>query len=1137
MKKSGLTEVWSRSLRAAIGLAVAVTCLLGGTMTTKADLGLNREAYGVWDREGGHSVSTYPYTRGQEYAAEWTAVNPGRSNFNWAAMDSLLQFAYDQNQRFFVKIQPVSATTVPPWIFSAGVPQINTPGLTYGYYLDPEFKIYFEEMVNALGKHLREEIPAHLANIVSFVRVDTGATGDEGPYDPPDKPSVPAQYLITDAEWVDYRLWAFSVYDQAFQHGTGPLIPLIFQNIETPAYQTEQNWVIANVTSGFGAKYGGQVRGHHLSESKNVPDSFKALSMDTPLNFFSANEMDQTWEKFYFQLNVPLSFYWCAVEQLNAGLTIWDWSGSALDGATANGFDFSATFFNTWAAELDPPTARGGFCIFHEGLDSADTNKFPEATYGSPAKMSTTSRYTAICAAFGSQGAKMDHLTAATWGQVAQRRDQNGFNDSGWQIWAGNYERFITQIDPDNTSLGLWRVRGTLTTSSHPYDRFARRFDNASGRNAMYFDVNDHLTPTPGQSIQLSVVYLDGGTNQFGLLYDAVGNSQKTAFTATKSNSNNWKTNLAVVTDWVFGNNGPNGSDLVLTNLDASGDTTFHMLELTKLANVNVGTVGKGSVSGRTDAAVYAPIMGTFAERQRLELTVTAAPGWKFTGWSGELSGTNTRPFLFPTKDSRVTAHFAVIPSTNASSVDDFTSGTLTGGTGWRGGWTTNGTVVSGVYVELNGTTVTAQITRTLAVGVTNASLSFDWDLDRIGAGENGDVSVFQNVSNTWRTVWTQTDPGLDANNAGDANLVTTNINLSALGSISQIRFTLNASGSNNRFYIDNVNVTGTPTVTATNTQPLFNSDPISETPATVGVAYAATLSDNASDPNSNPLTFSKLSGPAWLNVATNGVLSGNPTNAIVGLNSWLVRITNGLGGSDDAILLINVNAAVVPRNSAPVFTLDPINRAAAGAGVVYSNTLAGSATDVDVGDSLTYTNLTGPAWLNVATNGTLSGMPGAADVGTNVFTVKVADAAAAFDTATLKIVVLSAYAVWAKQYPLVQGSAGNDDGDQLSNLGEFAFGGNPTNSSDLGYPITFALKSGGGTNWLEYVHPKHSDPHSGLLYYLELATNLISPVWTNAGYTVVSSGPLTTGFLSVTNRIETNLKAQQFIRLVVEEP
>ena len=355
---------------------------LNSLTSLHAELGLQRDAYGVWDREGGHSVSTYPYVRGQEYAAEWTAINPARNTFDWAALDSLLQLAYDQNQRFFVKIQPVSATTMPPWIFTAGVPKITCPTYTYGYYLDPEFKIYFEEMVQALGKHLREEVQPHLANIVSFVRVDTGATGDEEPYEGSDVSFVPVEYQISANDWRDYRLWAFSVYDQAFQHGTGPQIPLLFQNIEVPAYQTELDWVTANVTSGFGAKYGGQVRGHHLSESRNVPDSFKALSMDTPSKFFSVNEMDQTWEKPYFQLNLKLGMYWCAVEQLNAGMTIWDWSGSVMEGAAANDIVSSAEFFNTWAAELDPLTARGGFCILHEGLASDDTTKFPIATYG-----------------------------------------------------------------------------------------------------------------------------------------------------------------------------------------------------------------------------------------------------------------------------------------------------------------------------------------------------------------------------------------------------------------------------------------------------------------------------------------------------------------------------------------------------------------------------------------------------------------------------------------------------------------------------------------------------------------------------------------------------------------------------------
>lgn len=128
-----------------------------------------------------------------------------------------------------------------------------------------------------------------------------------------------------------------------------------------------------------------------------------------------------------------------------------------------------------------------------------------------------------------------------------------------------------------------------------------------------------------------------------------------------------------------------------------------------------------------------------------------------------------------------------------------------------------------------------------------------------------------------------------------------------------------------------------------------------------------------------------------------------------------------------------------------------------------------------------------------------------------------------------------SFYSVWAHQYLLNQGSTGDDDGDGFKNLYEFAVGGNPTNASDHGYLPAFILKSAGGSNWYEFVYAQRSDPNSGLIYYLQLSDNLISNVWTNAGYTVVGSGPLTNGFLSVTNRIEMGTKSRQFIRLVIQ--
>jgi len=679
------------------------------------------------------------------------------------------------------------------------------------------------------------------------------------------------------------------------------------------------------VKGGFGIKHGGQLRGYHLTESESNVTVFKPLAVDSDFKFFSRNEMDQTWQYPYFSLNRPLSMYWAALEQLNVGMSVWDWSGSCMEGAASNGFTFTAEFFNKWAAELDPASAGGGFCVFHDGLDSSDTARFPEtATYGGSANKGNTNRYVKICEQYASQGAAMDHVDAATWGQVAQRNPTNqapggqlGFNDAGWQIHPGNYDRFITQLLPNTTSKGLWRVRGPLTTNSDPYDRFARRSDHSSGQDTMYFDVNDNLLPSLGQRMQLNVTYLDRGTGQFSLNYDAVSSAQKTAFTVTKMNTDAWKTQSVEVTDWRFGNRGTNGSDLQLVNVAtdaANPDTIFHGIEVIKLADVSVGIIGQGTVKGRNNTATFTAIPASAMEGQRLELQATPAPGWAFAGWSGALSGTNANPFLFPTKDTRLTATFTST-SSSATSSDNFNSGSWAGGSGWSGAWTTNGTTVlwAGGFAELNGTTNGgAQITRTLAEPLANVTLSFDWDLDRLGSTDHGDVWIFDDATGAWVNIWSRdsTQNGTDAQNLGDANFLNSGpIVLSGSRRVSKIRFSVTSSRSNRRFYIDNVSVTGAG---AANSAPEFSSDPISKNSATNGVAYAGTLAGNASDPGGNPLTFIKLSkisgGTDWLTVSSSGALAGTPTSADVGLNRWSVQVSSS-GGSDTAILLVDVSA------------------------------------------------------------------------------------------------------------------------------------------------------------------------------------------------------------------------------------
>ncbi|MHC4989054.1 MAG: DUF4347 domain-containing protein, partial [Planctomycetota bacterium] len=194
-----------------------------------------------------------------------------------------------------------------------------------------------------------------------------------------------------------------------------------------------------------------------------------------------------------------------------------------------------------------------------------------------------------------------------------------------------------------------------------------------------------------------------------------------------------------------------------------------------------------------------------------------------------------------------------------------------------------------------------------------------------------------------------------------------------------------------------------TVAVTNVNEDPVITSDGGG---ATAGVNVAenetAVTTVTATDVDEgDTLTYYKVSGPAWLSVATDGTLSGTPDTGDVGLNVFTVRVEDGNGGTDTATLNITVDAV---GSQPPSFTSDPINETVAIKDVAYSSSIADDASDPE-SDTMTFSKVSGPAWLSVASNGDLSGTPGAGDVGANVFTVQV-DALGGSDTATLNITV-----------------------------------------------------------------------------------------------------------------------------------
>ncbi|MGC4016596.1 MAG: Calx-beta domain-containing protein [Luteolibacter sp.] len=245
-------------------------------------------------------------------------------------------------------------------------------------------------------------------------------------------------------------------------------------------------------------------------------------------------------------------------------------------------------------------------------------------------------------------------------------------------------------------------------------------------------------------------------------------------------------------------------------------------------------------------------------------------------------------------------------------------------------------------------------------------------------------------------------------------------------------------------------------TVTNTNDAPTFTANPITGTGATEDSAYSGTIASYGADVDvGDTITYSKVSGPSWLSVASNGTLSGTPDNSNVGANAFVVKVTDVAGANATATL----NITVANTNDAPTFTANPITGAGATEDSAYSGSIASYGSDVDVGDTLTYSKVSGPAWLVVASNGALSGTPDNSNVGANAFTVKVTDAAGANATTALNITVTNTNDAPTFTSNPITGAGATEDSAYSGSIASYGA------DVDVGDTITYSKVS--GPSWL----------------------------------------------------------------------
>lgn len=174
-------------------------------------------------------------------------------------------------------------------------------------------------------------------------------------------------------------------------------------------------------------------------------------------------------------------------------------------------------------------------------------------------------------------------------------------------------------------------------------------------------------------------------------------------------------------------------------------------------------------------------------------------------------------------------------------------------------------------------------------------------------------------------------------------------------------------------------------------------------------------------------VTLSGSTARLYLNgtaVATNTSFGINPATFsprvnYLGKSQW--PSDPNFNGLLDEVLITDyalsaAQLAALQTNTPPAFTANVYYLPQATNGVAYSGTLDGFATDPDAGDTISFSRPTGPSWLEVASDGTLSGTPTSSNGGTNWFTVRAVDAAGdnSYAVVAIPVLIINANGTWA---------------------------------------------------------------------------------------------------------------------------
>jgi hypothetical protein len=544
-------------------------------------------AWGIYSWGGDPDNSYCQSIKGVPIVIRWSALEPEKGQFKFDQVIGIrLEECKKKGYRTFIKIYVAPNTEIgfgsPKWLFEEEkVPLVKVPVTispfrterhwTFPWYLDSTYLKYQYRMIGEFGSWVKA-LPEDLQDVILFVQSAEGSTGDGGPYK--GQPLDPA-YRITPDNWGKHRMEVWGQYKRALSDKNGKMIKPLLVNYDSNR-GTEYNWLLENLDA-VGLKNGMFSHGYDISDEigrLEMIDNFRRELGKNGKELFIRGEQDGEWNICgWSKKNPEQAFYWSAIYAIHCGLDMWNFPNNAAHDCR---FAPAMDFFNVHAGVHKANKSKYAFCTLRKGLNAADTIEFPEPVYGK-ADRKNVNRYLAIANAFMKYGAYQgDPVKATGTGMVNRQKDD--YNDVGWNIFPGNYERFLTQIDADNTSVGWWHVK----PDDGIFSRFARGFENSSGKNSLYFKLDpDFYGDQRPHSMMIHVTYFDKGTGIWSLHYVSPGGIKQVC-KVVNTGKGEWMVKNLNIKDALINGKAAKGSDFILKYEDGD-DTIFHMIEVERL--------------------------------------------------------------------------------------------------------------------------------------------------------------------------------------------------------------------------------------------------------------------------------------------------------------------------------------------------------------------------------------------------------------------------------------------------------------------------------------------------------------------------------------------------------------------------